>query len=177
MPDLNELTAPGDRLMPEVSAELAATVCDIVGGTELAPAAARERIQRLEAELGKLPQIDAPLRHFFVDGLYARELFIPAGTCAVGKIHKRDHLCMVLGDISVMNADGRRERLQYGEFFTSAAGSKRAVFAHTDTWWTTFHPNPSNTRDLTQLEADLIATSFEALARTGLEQPEARVLQ
>jgi hypothetical protein len=176
-PDTTVLMNPGDCLLPQVSQELAAAVCDIAGTADLEPAVARERIQRLEAELAKLPQVDPPVRHFFVDGLYAREMFIPAGTCLVGKIHKHEHLCTVLGDISVLDADGSRKRIQHGDVFVSRAGAKRAGFAHVDTWWTTYHSNPSNTRDLAQLEAELIVPSFEALARTGLEQPEQETVQ
>lgn len=176
---MNGTTTLGDPVAPaahEASDELALTVFEIVSGTMLDAADARERIARLESELAKLPQLDAPLRHIFVDGVYARELFIPAGTCAVGKIHKLNHLSTVLGDISVLTAEGERFRIRHGEFFASPAGTKRAVYAHADTWWTTFHPNPSNTRDLAALEAELIVPSFEALAATGLVQPEGQVV-
>ena len=36
--------------------------------------------------------VELETKHHFSDGLYARELFIPAGVCLVGALHKTTHL-------------------------------------------------------------------------------------
>lgn len=116
----------------------------------------REKILALETQLAKLPQLPPearPVRHIFAPGLYLREIFLPAGVCVTGRIHKYDHAVMVLGDISVYSQDEGMVRITGCETFVSSAGVKRAVVTHANTWFTTIHANPTNERDLDKLEA------------------------
>lgn len=130
----------------------------------------RERIFDLQAAIAEMPQVECPVRHFFAGGLYAREMFIPAGTCAVGKIHRHDQITMVLGDITIVTPGQEPVRINSCEPFVSPAGIKRAAFAHVDTFITTFHANPDDLRDVDALEAALIAPSFEALEADNTER-------
>jgi hypothetical protein len=114
----------------------------------------REKIRALEDEIIKLPQLPPvarPVRHIFAPGVYLREIFLPPGACATGRIHKYDHACMVLGDLTVYSQDGGVKRITGCETFVSSAGVKRAVFVHAPTWFTTIHPNPTDERDLDKL--------------------------
>ena len=43
----------------------------------------------------------------------------------------------------------------------SSAGTKRAVYAHEDTVWTTIHANSTNETDLDNLEDFIIAKNYE----------------
>ena len=72
-----------------------------------------EKLANLYSVLSSLPQLDT-LRttHRFADGMYARELFIPAGTMALSKRHARECFFFVLsGDLSVFRSDGVVDRL------------------------------------------------------------------
>jgi hypothetical protein len=127
--------------------------------------ATREKIVDLQQAMrdsGQEPLVPQ-IRHYFAPGLYARECFVPAGACVVGKIHLFDCLNVVLGDIIVYSPGETGKRITGCETFASKAGAKRAVFAYTDTWWTTFHPNPDNERDIPTLEARYVVDDFEAL--------------
>lgn len=115
----------------------------------------REKILALEAELSKLPQLPPearPVRHIFAPGVYLREIFLPPGACVTGRIHRFDHACMVLGDLTIYSQEGLK-RITGCETFVSTAGVKRAVFVHAPTWFTTIHPNPTDERDIPTLEA------------------------
>jgi hypothetical protein len=115
----------------------------------------RDRLDRLEGEMLAMPQIEIAVTHTFVNGLYAREIFIPKGTILTGKIHKTDHLNIISkGDISVITEDGVK-RVQAPCSIVSRAGTKRAGYAHEDTVWTTIHATPEMPLD--ELEAQLIA--------------------
>ena len=132
----------------------------------------RERLMALEraaveSDPEEFPRVESPPVHRFADGIYSREVFLPAGSFFVGKIHRKSHLSVVLGDISVVSTVEGVRRITGCETFESTSGVKRAVYAHADTWWTTFHCNPTNTRDLAQLERELIAPDFEALEATA----------
>jgi hypothetical protein len=116
----------------------------------------RRKMRTLEAKLSKLPQLPPearPVRHIFAPGVYLREIFLMPGACATGAIHRFDHACMSLGDISVYSQDGGLKRITGCETFVSTAGVKRAVFVHAPTWFTTIHANPTNERDPEKLAA------------------------
>ena len=101
-----------------------------------------------------------PLKHTFSDGIYVREIFIPAGMFIVGKIHKHDHPNFLLkGEVIVVTEDGTEE-LVGPLSMISKAGTKRALYAKTDLVWTTVHANPTNTEDLKELEKEIIAPTY-----------------
>lgn len=123
----------------------------------------REKIARLEEALSKLPQIEPPLIHTFTTGVYMREIFIPKGAVIVGKLHKHDHVNFIsFGDVTVLTKDGLK-RIVGPCTMVSTAGTKRALYAHEDTVWTTIHANPDEERDMDKLENFIIAKNYDAL--------------
>jgi len=103
-----------------------------------------------------------PLKHSFSDGIYVREISIPAGMIIVGKIHKHDHPNFLLkGSVVVITEKDGIEELTGPCSMISKPGTKRALYAKTDLVWTTVHLNPTNTQDLVELEKEIIADSFE----------------
>lgn len=111
------------------------------------------RAERLMKERGD--PVDIPVRHYFSDGVYAREVTIPAGSIVTGKIHKRENLNILSkGEISVLVGD-RIERLRAPVTIVSAPGTKRIAYTHTEVVWTTIHG--TNERDLAKIEAEFIA--------------------
>lgn len=112
---------------------------------------------------------DLPLSHVFAPGAYARTIFIPADTIVVGKIHKHAHLNMLMqGTVSLATEEGPVV-LKGPQVLCSKAGTKRVVYAHTDTIWTTVHLTDST--DLDVIEQEIICTTyadFEALQEAGV---------
>ena len=118
-----------------------------------------------------------PLIHRFADGIYVREIFIPKGTHAVGKIHKCSHpVFLMSGTIELVTEAGGCEVLTGPLSIISAPGTKRAARAVTDVVWITVHSNPTNTQDLKELESIVIADSYEAYDKF-LERRENRVVK
>lgn len=73
--------------------------------------------------------------HYFGEGVYARSLLIPRGTVVIGHIHKQDRICIIAkGKCTFVDEWGKKtvSAPYIGEF---KAGSKTAVYAHTDTLW------------------------------------------
>lgn len=140
---------------------------------EIIPAKAvtREQVQRLQAEMAKLPQVELPTEHYFADGMYARRMFAPAGTVIVGKMHKREHFFIVAaGEIDVTTDSGVK-RLRCGDVLCAPPGTKRAGVAVTDVVVVNIHR--SFERDLDALELELIEPEEAALfdARNELKRP------
>ena len=128
----------------------------------------RTSIALLEAVLRRAPQLEFSLKHTFTSGVYCREIFIPKGSVIVGKIHRHDHLNFISkGDVTVLTKDGLR-RIKGPCTMVSSAGTKRALYAHQDTIWTTIHANPTNETDLEKIEDFVIAKTYEALGHDPL---------
>jgi len=129
-------------------------------GAILSERTLREKLDALELEMKKCPQVEIPPRHYFAQGLYAREITIPAGTLLTGKIHRTQHLNIISqGDISVLTEQGPK-RVQAPCTLVSPPGTKRVGYAHSDTVWTTIHANPTEETDVEVLESLLITPVY-----------------
>lgn len=130
---------------------------------------ARKQLFDLQSTVCDLPEVDCPLQHVFAPGAYARTIFIPAGTVIVGKIHKHQHLNILSkGEVTVFTEGGGKEELSGPLTMVSPPGTKRAVYAHTDTVWTTIHLTEET--DLDKIEAHVIAPTYEDYERFKLEE-------
>ena len=87
-----------------------------------------------------LLKVKLELKHFYANDIYARELFIPNDVTIVGKIHKYDHLVMVIkGELSFSMDDCSVKRVKAPFIMQSKAGAKRAIYAHEDSVMVTVH--------------------------------------
>jgi len=131
------------------------------GGKSLSPA--RQKIMDIEGKIAQTPGAmfsDCfPLRHTFGDGLYVREITMPAGMFVVSKIHKKHHPYFILkGDVSVLTEEGVvRLRAPYQGM--TPAGTKRVLYIHKETVWTTIHATRET--DLEKIEEEIIAKTFD----------------
>lgn len=117
-----------------------------------------QKISSMEGSMGAHP---FPLEHEFADGVYKRTIHSPAGTLVVGMIHRYAHFCVITkGDVSLLTEDGPK-RVQAPYMFRSPAGSKRMVYHHTDTEWTTFHATECT--NVEEIEDEIIAKSYAEL--------------
>lgn len=102
-----------------------------------------------------------PIKHFFMDGVYVREMTMYKDTVVVGAIHKHLHMCFLLaGKITVMNEEEIIDHVAPC-FIVSTPGIKRVLYAHEDSVWYNTHKNPENTKDVDKLEQDIVAISYK----------------
>lgn len=121
-----------------------------------------------EAYIGDSP--NCPLKHEFTDGIYVREMFIPAGTYISGEIHKFEHFVELLeGEIIVLTEHGYNQ-LKAPLRFKSKPGVKRVAFTIQDTKWSTIHSNRDNETDLKKLKEHHIAKDFIEYDKSVLKQ-------
>lgn len=117
----------------------------------------REDIVALHRAMLPIATEMPPPLHFWLPGLYLRVLTLPAGCTVVGKIHRHDHYLAVLkGHAEVVDGFSRFD-VEAGYSGVSPAGAKRAIHCYEETTFLTVHKNPSNTRDLSAIEAEHIA--------------------
>lgn len=125
----------------------------------------RNEILRLEAYMRDFEQLDCPLTHTFAPGSYARGIKLPAGSLIVGKIHLHAHLNIVSrGLVTVVTEFGRMQidARKQPVTFTSQPGTKRALYVHEETYWTTIHTGIHST-DLAVIEREIIAADYAEL--------------
>ena len=91
--------------------------------------------------------------HHFSDGVYIREMYLPAGTMLVGMEHKTEHFFhMPVGHLTIW--DGDKEYDIEGPFMGIVpVGAQRVGYAHEDTICFATIPNPDNCTDIDELEA------------------------
>ena len=141
------------------------------------PAVKREGIVELEAALRAMPgsmNEDEAERafntHYFAPGVYGRKMTVPAGMCIVGKIHKYDHMIVILSGVVKVVSEHQSETLVGPHIFIAKAGSKRAIYTIEDTVWLNVHSNPGDSEDIKQLESDIIAETYEEFDQLNLER-------
>jgi hypothetical protein len=127
----------------------------LVPEADLPEGSHRDKLAYLVRALSEREQVQCPLTHYFAPGVYLREIFMPAGTVVIGKIHKTEHLNLIeRGLCSMFHDDGRREILKAPLTFVSSAGVQKVLYIHEDTVWKTIHVTDET--DLVKLEAILI---------------------
>jgi len=115
---------------------------------------------------GEMVEAECPVTHRFSDGLYLREIFMPAGTKIIGKIHATEHFNVLLtGKVTVITAEGREE-ITAPHTFISKAGIQKVVIVHEDCQWQTLHVTDKT--DLIEIEKDVIVESYDQLLVDGL---------
>src|SRR3990167_10538263 len=113
----------------------------------------------------EMPQVQLRTNHYFADGIYAREVFRPAGTVIIGKVHKKEHLYIVTqGCVRVVMDDTTME-YRAPAVIVSKPGTKRAVYALEDSVCMTVHR--SKKRNLDKLERELVHEDKLALFDSG----------
>lgn len=101
--------------------------------------ALQSNIFKLQDFMLQQEQAETETIHHFSDGIYARELKIPAGVCIVGALHKTRHFMMVSkGRCSIATHEGSTV-VEAPYIVETQPGIKRVVYAETDTVMTTFH--------------------------------------
>ena len=118
-----------------------------------------EGIKVLQREMLQLEQVEVPVRHYYANGFYAREMQVLAGVTLVGKIHKSEHLCIIQkGKVKIVSEEFNDTVT--GPFtYVSQPGAKRAMHVLEDLVFTTVHMTDET--DLDVLEDLLIESEPE----------------
>lgn len=112
-----------------------------------------QKVKRIIGAISQQEQVPCPLKHHFAPGVYIREIFMPAGTIVIGKIHRTEHFNIIhRGKAYLIDEDGSVELGP--STFVSKAGVQKTLYIEEDTVWSTVHL--TDLRDLEALEAQLI---------------------
>ena len=82
---------------------------------------------------------ELPLEHFICNKTYTRQITLPKDMLLTGKVHNFDHVSILSkGDVSVMTDEGVT-RIKAPATWISKAGTKRLIYVHEETIWSTIH--------------------------------------
>ena len=126
----------------------------------------RDKVKILQEELSKLPQYQPETKHYFHGGMYCREVFRHAGVLVVGKVHKKEHFYLIVsGTVQITDGEGNAQEVTGPHLFLSKPGTKRAVYAVTDTLAMTFHATAASTVE--EAEEQLVEEDPDAMYALG----------
>lgn len=134
-------------------------ISDVVGVIE-------DKVFEMEAIMKTMAQVEIETKHYFSDGLYAREITIPAGVTLCGEIHKYKNLNILSKGSMLVYGYGKVEAP-----FTvvSPPGTKRIAHTLTECVWTTIHATEET--DVNKIRNHFVAqTEQEWLEFAGFNQ-------
>ena len=98
----------------------------------------RELIFAIEAKMKTFPQLEIPVKHYFSDGIYAREITVPPESLITGVIHKYPQINILSKGTIRVSVDEDIQEISAPFTVVSPAGVKRIAFTLTEVVWTTF---------------------------------------
>lgn len=114
-------------------------------------------VDTAERELLLHPQVDCPVVHHFGPGICIREVFMPAGTIAIGHRQKFDQLnIMIRGKVLIAKDDGTTQVLTAPMIFTGKAGRKIGYVMEDMVWQNVY---PTDLKDASAVENFFIEKS------------------
>lgn len=128
------------------------------------PLTKRRLVHLLEREMLKHEQVECPVVHIFAKGVYVRQLHVRAGILSTGKIHKYEHVGMLLKGVRDMVIDGEVRTVKAPFTTIVKAGEKLACYTWEDSIYATVHPNPDDERDIATLERRYVCDTEEEYA-------------
>jgi len=109
-----------------------------------------------------IPEIEnIPIKHDFADQIYLRQMTMEKGQLVIGAIHNHKHIWFLLKGKITVNDDGEIIDHIAPCYMVSEPGSKRAIYAHEHSIFVNIHKNPSNTKDIKELEKEIVSMTME----------------
>jgi len=120
---------------------------------------------------------DAPIRNFFTEDLYVREMSIKANHWITSKIHKTEFVFIVSkGKLLVSMDDGEEVEIQAPYTGISKPYSRRVAFVVEDAIWTTIHRRlPNETEE--EIEARIIEPHQNELITDEMKDRMSKVIK
>ena len=136
----------------------------------------KSKMDIFEAELAQLPQLQVPVIHRFTEGLYIREVHVPAGTVFTSRTHKTQHPFVISkGICDIVDEKGGITRVSAPHTGITEIVTRRVFAVYEDLVLTCFHPttltDPDEFVELnTEMENELLPEGFKQNCFEGRER-------
>jgi hypothetical protein len=119
------------------------------------------KVGSLLGTVNDIPLIECTENHHFGPGIYIKEVTMPAGALIVGKVHKVEHMCVMLtGRMILVQEDGSRTEIKAPATFVAKPGRKVAYIIETTIFQNIYSTDET---DLEKLENMFIDNSKNLL--------------
>ena len=102
-----------------------------------------------------------PITNNFTDGLYMRQMKMKADTVVISAMHHTNHFWFLLSGKVIVQADDETVEHVAPCWSYSTKGTKRLIRCIEDCVWINVIANPSDTRDMEQIEANFFSMTLE----------------
>jgi quercetin dioxygenase-like cupin family protein len=109
-------------------------------------------------EIPEIPEI--PIKHEFADQIYLRQMTMEQDQIVIGAIHNHSHVWFLMKGKITVNDNGEVIDHVAPCYMVSEPGSKRIIYAHEHSIFVNIHKNPSNTRNIKELEKELVSMNM-----------------
>ena len=103
--------------------------------------------------------VDMPVKHHHSPGVYVREIFMPARSVVVGKVHKTRHLNIIQSGIATIITPYRKFLVAGPCTFESFEGDQKIGIIHEDCVWSTVHV--TDEIDVGKIIEEIVASTYE----------------
>ena len=104
---------------------------------------------------------DVAIKHSFADQVYIRQMNLKKDYVIVGAIHNHLHAWFLLSGKVIINNNGEKIEHVAPCYTVSKPGSKRLIYAVEDSVFVNSHKNPSNTKNIEELEKEIVSMTME----------------
>ena len=102
-----------------------------------------------------------PITHNFSDQLYMRQMNMPADTFVISAIHHTDHFWFLMTGRILVTTNGETIEHIAPCYEISIKGAKRLIQCVEDCVFINVHKNPTNTKNISNIEESLYSFTME----------------
>ena len=102
-----------------------------------------------------------PITNNFTDGLYMRQMRMKAGSFVISAMHHTNHFWFLLSGKVIVQADNETVEHIAPCWSYSLKGTKRLIKCIEDCVWINVIANPSNTKDMKEIESNFFSATLE----------------
>ena len=114
-------------------------------------------------------QAVCPVTHHLENGLYTREIFMPAGQLVISFIHKQNHPSFFMeGDMSLLMDTGEVQRVKAPMTVHTEVGTQRVAYIHEDTRWVCVYRTDAETVE--EAEKEVYTMDFRELPESVIQK-------
>tara|TARA_R110000782_G_scaffold81856_2_gene161364 strand:+ start:298 stop:747 length:450 start_codon:yes stop_codon:yes gene_type:complete len=104
---------------------------------------------------------DIPIKHSFADQLYVRQMDLKKDHVIIGAVHNHLHVWFLLTGKVIINNNGVKIEHIAPCYTVSKPGSQRIILALEDSIFVNVHKNPTNTKNIPELEKQIVSMTKE----------------
>ncbi len=97
----------------------------------------------------------------FADQLYMRKMYMPKECVVVSAMHHTEHFWFLLKGRILVTTDGEQVEHIAPCYEKSIKGAKRLILSLEDSLFINVHKNPTNTKEMTEVEESLYSITIE----------------